>query len=1171
MKKLIMSKWRSLPFFAAAAAILFGCFFLSDAVAKQQRTRRESVRTSIVPDVAGRSASYSAGNFSFSNLELTGHPASPAFYQADAEPEIITDVFGNIYVTAIQGVPGGTDLWKSTDKGASFVYMGQPDGAQDHCNPPLVQCNALGGGDDQIDVSSGGYLYVSSLWLGNITMSVSYDGGVGGVEPGQKWEVNPAAANLVSDDRQWVAAYGPQTLYMTFATTALTRPPGSIGLFMTKSTDGGKTFPTLVEITAATPLDTVNVESNLVVDPYTGNLYTAFIPNAALNVIKLASSTDGGATWNITTAYTAPAGTTNRGVFPILAIDKGGNLHLVFTNSTPAGALPYRTNSHVYLTSTADPSATNPTWLPAVQVDSSAVDPDTTTACEAWVVAGSPGVVNIAWLGTSAISTDQLPGPPAVSPTWHVFFSQTNNAMSGNPIFAQNKVESAVVHNRSICMNGLGCTAANTPHGEPGNRDLLEYFRMALDPEGKANIVYADSVNNCPAANCRTNTWYAKQTTGNSAYAPPPAPAAATFSGNIAVGSPGGEPGMKVDSHNCMFVTTPGNPWVWKSVNNGASFLPPVDPVSDRVLNAGDEDILPIAQTNGARPDLLYFVDLATLTAINVAESTDGGATWFPPGPGGAAGEVDASSDRQWIAYDRGVPAAGDLTVYEMDHEAAGEAIRFNALTNDGAWSPPASGITAPEMILPPDSTFPNTNPGPVFVDPVTHTVYGVFTASTIRTNRSNPPFGKLPNVWVALGPPPATAGAPPGPFVDVPVFKGVQDSPAALPSPAPALNPAATTYGSNTANDFPAGAIDSAGNIYVAWAMNNSRTNEYMVWMATSHDHGQHFYGPFQVSQGPGAAVMPWVAAGSPGRVDIAFYATTTAVDPNIAPNTVEWNTMFAQSLNGDAREPVFTVSQVSHHVMHKGPICNMGLLCPSGTRTLADFFQVAIGPDGLANIAYADNGPVPLPPGNPDKSQAGTHAEFARQASGPLALTNPMAQTCLALPSIQPVSAVSRKTHPGAGDFDVNLAVTGSPGIECRSGGANGDHTVLISFANSVTVGSASVASSDGMAMVSSFTVNGPVVTVNLTKVTNAQTITITLSNVSDQTNVGNVGLPVGILAGDTNSDREVNSGDISQTKSESGHVLTGSNFREDLNVDGEVNSGDISLVKSKSGTGL
>jgi hypothetical protein len=311
----------------------------------------------------------------------------------------------------------------------------------------------------------------------------------------------------------------------------------------------------------------------------------------------------------------------------------------------------------------------------------------------------------------------------------------------------------------------------------------------------------------------------------------------------------------------------------------------------------------------------------------------------------------------------------------------------------------------------------------------------------------------------------------------------------------------------------------------------------------------------------------MPWIAAGDNGRVDVVYYGTNatnpdgTSVDPNIAPPTTHWNTFMAQSLNANAREPVFTISQVSDHVMHNGSICNLGLLCllNGGDRSLADFFQVAIGPDGLANISFADNG------------SSSTHVEFARQLSGPLALNNPVAVTCLASSSILPVSAVSRKTHGGAGDFDVNLPVSGNAGIECRTGGVNGDHKVIISFANAIFVGGASVASSDGQAMVSSFSVNGPLVTVNLTKVTNAQTVTITLTSVSDGTNTGNVSLPMAALEGDTTGNRAVNSSDISQTQSQSGQPVTATNFREDVTVNGLINSSDIAVVQSRSGTAL
>lgn len=59
------------------------------------------------------------------------------------------------------------------------------------------------------------------------------------------------------------------------------------------------------------------------------------------------------------------------------------------------------------------------------------------------------------------------------------------------------------------------------------------------------------------------------------------------------------------------------------------------------------------------------------------------------------------------------------------------------------------------------------------------------------------------------------------------------------------------------------------------------------------------------------------------------------------------------------------------------------------------------------------------------------------------------------------------------------------------------------------------------------------------------------------------------MGALAGDTTANR--NSSDISQTQSQSGQPVTGSNFREDVTINGQINSSDISFVQSKSGTGL
>jgi hypothetical protein len=173
----------------------------------------------------------------------------------------------------------------------------------------------------------------------------------------------------------------------------------------------------------------------------------------------------------------------------------------------------------------------------------------------------------------------------------------------------------------------------------------------------------------------------------------------------------------------------------------------------------------------------------------------------------------------------------------------------------------------------------------------------------------------------------------------------------------------------------------------------------------------------------------------------------------------------------------------------------------------------------------------------------------------------------------AITPVSAVSRKTHGSAGDFDVDLPIAGPTGIEDRSGGPTGDHTVIVTFAAPITSITNVVATPQNSKTghVANFTVSGSTVTINLTDVADAQTLAINLLGVNDGTTVGDVTVYMGVLAGDTTADRFVDSADISQTKSQSGRSVTGFNFRTDVNVDGFIDSADISFVKSKSGDAL
>jgi hypothetical protein len=168
-------------------------------------------------------------------------------------------------------------------------------------------------------------------------------------------------------------------------------------------------------------------------------------------------------------------------------------------------------------------------------------------------------------------------------------------------------------------------------------------------------------------------------------------------------------------------------------------------------------------------------------------------------------------------------------------------------------------------------------------------------------------------------------------------------------------------------------------------------------------------------------------------------------------------------------------------------------------------------------------------------------------------------------------PVSAVSRKVHGAAGTFDINLplvTIGGPVGIECRTGAVSGAHQMVVTFANPVTVGGASVTSGVGSA---SFSVAGAVVTINLTGVTNAQRLGVTLTNVNDGLGIGDVTVPMGVLAGDTTANGSVNASDVTQIKIQSGQPVTASNFRTDVTTNGSINASDISSVKLRSGTAL
>jgi hypothetical protein len=176
---------------------------------------------------------------------------------------------------------------------------------------------------------------------------------------------------------------------------------------------------------------------------------------------------------------------------------------------------------------------------------------------------------------------------------------------------------------------------------------------------------------------------------------------------------------------------------------------------------------------------------------------------------------------------------------------------------------------------------------------------------------------------------------------------------------------------------------------------------------------------------------------------------------------------------------------------------------------------------------------------------------------------------------PAPVPQRVVSRKTHGGAGDYDIDLPLTGAAGVECRSGGPGMELQLVFFFPSAVTVQTAAVTSGTGNVTSSAVGTqpggDGSQVIVNLSGVADAQRLTVTLSGVNDGTGTGDVSVRIGVLLGDTTGNGAVSASDIGDAKVQSGQPVTAANFRTDVTANGSINASDMGVVKSRAGTTL
>jgi hypothetical protein len=423
--------------------------------------------------------------------------------------------------------------------------------------------------------------------------------------------------------------------------------------------------------------------------------------------------------------------------------------------------------------------------------------------------------------------------------------------------------------------------------------------------------------------------------------------------------------------------------YIWRSDDGRQTFHPTEGNVFGKpttCYGGGDSEI----QVDPVNGDV-YFADLQGLTNISTSMSTDAGHTWDT----NCFAVPGAGVDRQWEAIDDngGTSAVGAgpnagriyLDYDNVDQDATGQGnqlvmdesmdgVHFGAYCQGtDAAGPSISGCAAPPAMISPDETIPgNDIVDNVASSPYEHRIFAIHTgdngSSVIVSYCSGAPGDN-------------TAATVAQDCTDPTKFTPGQNANDPLDrtntywhdSFVQAAGCGVKNGSCETGQLFPSIAIDTAGNLYAVWSqypLNKSGTVDGpgSIMMSVSSDGAKTWSTPFTVSQpGINEAVMPWVTAGSPGRVGVAYYSADDTRDGNVGPdasNGAVWNLDYAFSLNALSAGPVFSVNQVNepNHPIKYGDISTGGL---GGTedRSLGDFFQVHAGPQGQAIISYVDD----------------------------------------------------------------------------------------------------------------------------------------------------------------------------------------------------------------------
>jgi PKD repeat protein len=401
-----------------------------------------------------------------------GHNTLADFSAVGGEPFIRIDKQDNVYVSSPFGVSTTVSLlWKSSDHGRTFIPLGSPV-TRDAVTGP-------GGGDTHMDFDDKNRLYYSDLSAACVTTAVSEDNG----NTFPLTRENPIAClgtddpEGVTDDRQWIGAFGDGIGYVTMRNFAVGVGSGNFHLF--KTSDGGQHWDggrIIGNVSQSGPLEVDKQLRMVTVNGAQKNailIYQIYFSDSTLKLMRITDLNDGSPMIVNDLVIPTPGSASVATVFPVMSIDKAGNLYAVWSDG-----------AKIKMAASADRGNH---WTAPAQVNPEAM---TGMNIMPWIVAGDPGRVDVIWYHTF--------GGNDTNAKWDVQMAQALDALGGNPAFTVNKVNENTIHTGEICLDGLNCDIS-TLTGEPRDRSFAEFPSIDIDSKGAAYITYNDSTNQLPA------------------------------------------------------------------------------------------------------------------------------------------------------------------------------------------------------------------------------------------------------------------------------------------------------------------------------------------------------------------------------------------------------------------------------------------------------------------------------------------------------------------------------------------------------------------------------------------------------------------------------------------------------------------------------------------------